>query len=82
MIPSSSETDHTIPILAGTAVALGTGAATWLLRQRKRQVPEVNPFSDEHITSTFVAALPTIKVTEVATAVERAGVSRRISFEI
>ena len=50
-----------IAAAAGTAAALGTGAvANWLLRRQRRSVPAANPFSDEHITSTFVAALPTI----------------------
>lgn len=57
----SSDTDHSIHIIAGTAAAIGTGAvATWLLLRQRRGVPVANPFSDEHITSTFVAALPTI----------------------
>jgi hypothetical protein len=60
LIPSS-DSDHTIHLIAGTAAAIGTGAvATWLLRRQQQRSPVANPFSDEHITSTFVAALPTI----------------------
>ena len=61
MIPSSPDSDHTLQVMAGTAAALGAGAAaTWLLRRKAPPQPHPAPFSDEHITHTFVAALPTI----------------------
>jgi hypothetical protein len=47
--------------MAGTAAAIGAGAAaTWLLRRKATTRPGPDPFSNEHITSTFVAALPAI----------------------
>lgn len=61
MIPSSSETDHTVHVLGGTAVVIGAGAlAAWMLRSKRPLAPMPNPFSDDNITSTFVSALPTI----------------------
>jgi hypothetical protein len=47
--------------MAGTAAAIGAGAAAaWLLSRKPATRPIPDPFSNEHITSTFVAALPTI----------------------
>ena len=47
--------------MAGTAAAIGVGAAAaWLLSRKPPARPVPDPFSNEHITSTFVVALPTI----------------------
>lgn len=61
MISSSPETDHTIHLIGGTAIAIGTGAlAAWMLRNKRPLRTAPNLFSNENITTTFVAALPTI----------------------
>jgi len=61
LISSSPDTDHTIHVIGGTAVVLGTGAlVAWMLKNKRVVSTVPNPFSNDQITSTFCAALPTI----------------------